>query len=83
MKTGMRFDHVDGEFDTEEDELICVKSWKHQEVELCFKGNMHVPFARILLYGSGLFKDSSALFEDAAKLGDEICRRFNEAKDKK
>lgn len=69
---------VSGEFDTEKNELICVGVRKYGEVELCLKGGMHIPIAKIKLYRSNLAVDADETFEDAYELGKEIARRFNE-----
>lgn len=83
MKIKHKFDFVDGNFDTEKRELICVGSRKYGEVSLCFKSNMHIEFSRIKLYSRNLAIDADATFEDAYALGQEIARRWNECKDKK
>jgi hypothetical protein len=71
---------VEGAFETETGKLICVPSRKYATVELCFiTDNMHVGFAAIKLYDSGLLVDAQATFEDASKLGEEICKRWNSA----
>jgi len=73
-----RFEHVNGPFDMETGKLVCVPSSKYNDVNLCFRANMHIPFARILLYSSELWVDAKAVFEDASRLGDEIVKRWNE-----
>ena len=83
MEIKNKFEFVEGNFDTEKGELICVGSQKYGEVSLCFKSNMHIDFARIKLYSSRLATDADATFDDAYALGKEIARRWNECKDKK
>ncbi len=81
IKTKIRF--VEGDFDTKNGELVCVKSNKYSSVELCFKtDSLHVPFAKIKLHSRDTAVDADAVFEDAGKLGDEIVRRWNESKTK-
>jgi hypothetical protein len=82
MEIGHRFTHVEGNFETKTGELICVSSKKYEEVRLCFKENMNISFARIKLYSSDLHRDEQVVFEDAVKLGEEICRRWNECETK-
>lgn len=76
MKIRQLFEFVDGDFDTDKDHLICVADKKYLEVNLCFKSNMHIPFAEIRLYTDDW--DAEEVFEDAKKLGDEICKRWNQ-----
>lgn len=76
MKIRQLFDFVEGEFDTENDKIICVADKKHLDVQLCFKSNMHIPFAEIRLFTDD--RNAEEVFEDAKQLGDEICKRWNE-----
>lgn len=77
MKISQRFDGVTGDIDTETQEVVCVQSYKHKSVELAFKGNFNVPFAKIKLFSSDRYVDAEATFEGAGKLGEEIARRWN------
>ncbi len=83
MEIKTKIEFVKGSFDTIKGELVCVQNKKYGDVELCFKSNMLIPFAKIELYSSNLAKDADATFEDAVKLGDEIVRRWNECENKK
>lgn len=80
-----RFEFVDGSFDTENIEMVCVVNRKYGLVELCVreKQSMNVPIAKIKLYSRPLAIDADAVFEDASNLGKEIARRWNECIDKK
>lgn len=75
MKINHKFKFVKGDFDMDKGEIECVSNSKYNLVELCFKGNMFIPFAEIVLYTRDYH--ASEVFEDAEKLGDEICRRWN------
>ena len=77
MEINHRIQFVEGAFDTDKQELICVGSQKYGEVKLCFRANMHVPFAKIKLYTRDLAVEADAVFDDAYKLGNEIARRWN------
>ena len=81
IKTKLKF--VEGDFDTEDGELVCVQSSKYSEVKLCFRANMNITFATIQLQSTDLLIDAQEVFEDACKLGDEIVRRWNESPTKK
>lgn len=82
MLINQKFDFVEGAFDTETGELICVEKSKYAEVTLCFKENMHIPFARIKLHSRDTFGEAKATMADAYKLGEEICKRWNAFKKK-
>jgi len=73
---------VQGSFDTDNCEMVCVARHKYASVELAIKSDtcFAVPFAEIKLYDSELWKDAKVTFEDAKKLGDEIARRWNAAR---
>lgn len=71
------FKFVDGPFDTDTGELACVGNSKYGRVDLCFKADMYVPFAKIKLHSRDLAVDADAVFDDAVALGNEICRRWN------
>lgn len=76
----MKINHklnVEGAFDTKGGQLICTTSDIYAETYLCFRANMHVPFAKIKLYSKDLFIDAKAVNEDAYRLGDEISKRWN------
>ena len=78
MRIATRIEFVEGEFDTEIGKMICVGTRKYREVSLCFRtDNMHVPFARIKLHSKDLAVDADAVFDDAIRLGKEICARWN------
>lgn len=81
MKINHRIEFVDGSFETTTGELVCVKSQKNTSVRLCFKDNMNVPFAAIKLYSRDRYVDAKATFEDAARLGDEMAKRWNAVKE--
>lgn len=83
MDINQKFEYVDGSFDTIQGELVCVKHEKYGSVQLCFKENMYLPFATIKLHSKDLFVDAMEVIDDAYKLGNEICRRWNECNDKK
>jgi len=83
MEINQNFDFVDGAFDTVDGELICVIKDKYNSVELCFKENMNIPFASIRLYSKETYQESKKVLDDAYNLGEEICRRWNECKDKR
>lgn len=73
---------VSGTFDMDKHQITCVVKKRHGTVNLCFNcenSSMLIPFARIKLYDSNLAIDADVVFEDAAKLGNEIARRWNEA----
>lgn len=76
MEINHKFEFVDGAFDTEKGELICIQKWKYNEVKLCFKAGMNIPFATIKLH-------SRDAFGDAVKMGEEIVNRWNDAKQPK
>lgn len=86
MKITPIFRFVEGSFDTETNKMVCVASDHRGTVDLCFKEEgsyWNIPFATIELYDSELYKDFKSTFEDAKKLGEEICRRWNECGNKK
>lgn len=79
-----KFEYVEGNFDTENSEMVCVSKWKYKTVELCIKaGGWNIPMAEIKLYDSDRFVDADKTFEDAKVFGEEIARRWNEFNDKK
>ena len=78
-----KMDFVDGSFNTEDTEMVCVSKWKYRTVELCIKaGSWNIPMAEIKLYDSDLFKDADITFDDAKKFGEEIARRWNKCNNK-
>lgn len=77
MEIDHKFDFVEGTFDTETGELICVRIDKYCEVKLCFKSNMHIPFAKIKLHSRDTYGDAKSVIDDAYNLGNEICKRWN------
>lgn len=77
MKIKQNFDIVTGTFDTDTDEIICIKDEKYCEVTLCFKSNLYIPFAKIKLYSGDTYSKAKLVIDDAANLGQEICKRWN------
>lgn len=77
MKIKQKFEFVEGDFDTEKGELICVRNDKYCEVKLCFKEKMFIPFATIKLHSKDLYIDAKEVLDDAYNLGMEICKRWN------
>ena len=81
MKITPKIQFVSGNFDTKDVKLVLVPSDKHGEISLCVKEQgcgWNIPIGEIKLYSSELYRDFKETFEDACKLGEEICRRFNE-----
>lgn len=81
-----KFDCVDGNFNTQKVEMICVPHDKHGRVDLCIKEpgeHWNFPIAKIQLHSKDLYVDFKATFEDAVKLGEEIARRWNESQEKR
>lgn len=81
-----KFKFVEGSFNTKTNKMLVIASDNHGTVELCFKEEdcgWNIPFAKIKLFDSGLYKDFKATMEDAQKLGEEIARRWNECADKR
>jgi len=77
MEIKQKFQFVDGSFDTEHGELICVRKNKYCLVELCFKEHMYIPFAKIKLHSKDTYADAKEVMDDAYNLGQEICKRWN------
>ena len=78
MNIEMDIDWVDGAFDTDTGKLKCVQSAKHAQVDLCFDtGGIFIGFAKIVLH-KDRWVSAEKVFPDAVKLGEEICRRWNE-----
>lgn len=85
MEITPKMDFVEGSFNTENCEMVCVPRYKYASVELGIRadnGTTIVPVAEIKLYGSELYVDAMATFEDAKKFGEEIVRRWNECGNK-
>ena len=78
MEITPKITHVEGNFDTKTGELVCVPSLKNGSVLLCMKSNFNVPIAEIKIYDTERYVDFVSTFDDASKLGEEICRRFNQ-----
>lgn len=80
-----KFELVEGSFDTLTNKMLVIVSDNHGTVELCFKEEgcgWNIPFAKIELYDSNKYIDFKATLPDAEKLGEEICRRWNECQNK-
>ena len=78
MEITPNFKFVEGSFETKTNKMLCIASDNHGTVELCFKEEgcgWNIPFAKIELFDSGLYKDFKATMNDAKALGDEIARR--------
>lgn len=82
MLINHKIDFVEGAFNTDSDELVCVKSWKYCEVLICVKGSMNVPIAKIKLHSNDRYVDAQSVFQDACNLGDEIVKRWNSYEEK-
>lgn len=78
MEITPKIKHVEGSFDTKTGELVCVPSKKNGTVQLCLKSDFNLPIAEIRIYDSERYVDFVETFDDASKLGKEICRRFNQ-----
>ena len=78
MKIKQKFKFVEGDFDTDNGKLVCVRQYKYAQVTLCFKENMYIPFAKIKLHSNDLHIDAKEVIDDAHNLGIEICRRWND-----
>ena len=78
MDINHRIEFVDGAFDTINGKLVCVKSPKYGQVHLCFKEQMNIAFAKIVLHSNNRAVDADAVIDDAYNLGCEITRRWNE-----
>lgn len=71
------FDFVDGSFETDTGQLVCVSSKKNASVDLCFRESMNITFATIRLH-NGTWDSACKVFDDAVTLGKEICKRWND-----
>lgn len=78
MEINHRFDAVDGSFNTDSSQLVCVPMPKYAEVLLCFAEGMNIPFAKIQLHSRDRYVDAKAVLSDATALGNEIAHRWNE-----
>ena len=86
MEITPKFEYIDGSFNTEEVELVCVPSDHRGHVSLCIKepnSSWNIPIGEILLYDSDRYVDFKATLKDATNLGKEIARRWNECSNKK
>lgn len=81
MEITPQFPGVTGFIDTDTVKLICVGNRKYSCVDLCFKENMNIPFAKIQLNSNNLAMDADKVFDDAVLLGNEIARRWNSNND--
>ncbi|MBR1818705.1 MAG: hypothetical protein IJ780_01045, partial [Neisseriaceae bacterium] len=80
MKITPKFVFVEGSFDTQKVKMVCTVSDKYGEVSLSIQEQgcgFSLGFAQIKLYSGNARKDFDATVEDARKLGEEICRRWN------
>ena len=57
MKIKQKFKFVEGEFDTDTMQMVCVQSKKDADVHLCFKDGMNYPIAEIKLFSRDSWKD--------------------------
>ena len=78
MEIKHKFNHVQGNFETETGKIVCVPKHKYSDVSLCFKANMNIAFANIVLHSNDLAIEAQEVFEDATNLGNEIEKRWNE-----
>ena len=88
MKIEQDWDFVEGSFDTETTDMVCVSKHKYNDVILCVRtpGSSQgalLPIARIKLHSQDTNASAAKVFEDAEKLGYEIARRWNNCGDKK
>jgi len=77
MLINHKIEFVEGAFDTQVDELVCVKSQSRCQVLICVKANMNVPIAEIKLHSRDSYLDAHATLKDAFNLGEEIVKRWN------
>ena len=80
MKITPKFECIDGSFNTETNKMICLVNKKYGEVSLAFKEQgceFNITFASIKLHDTNFRSDFEKTVDDAKKLGDEICRRWN------
>ncbi len=81
MKITPKIRFVSGDFDTKEVSLVLIPSDNHGVIELAVKEpgcGWNIPIGEIRIYSSERYVDFKATYEDACKLGEEICRRYNE-----
>ena len=57
--------------------MICIPSNKYKEVQICLKDGWSYPIATIKLSNINRLIDAEKTYEDTAKLGYEITRRWN------
>lgn len=79
MNIEHKFRDVDGVFNTDTCEMVCVPHWKYREVELCIKtdNGWNVPVAQIKLYDTDKWVDAEDTYDNARNLGEEIAKRWN------
>ena len=79
----LRMDNVTGEFSLETGRMVCVAKQKYASVDLCLRTDdgWNLSVASVRLHGSDRLVDAQAVFADAHRLGEEICRRWNAAAD--
>lgn len=85
MEITPKFEYVEGSFDTKTNKMVCIASDHKGKIELAFKeegSSWNIPFGEIVIYDSERYVDFKETFEDAKKLGEEICRRWNECQNK-
>ena len=57
--------------------MNCIPSNKYKEVQICLKDGWSYPIATIKLSNTNRLIDAEKTYEDTAKLGYEITRRWN------
>lgn len=57
--------------------MVCIPSNKYKEVQICLKDGWNYPIATVKLYNTNRLIDAEKTYEDTAKLGYEITRRWN------
>jgi len=81
MRIKQKFDFVEGEFETDTVEMICMPDKRYGLVELALKAGMNYPVARIRLHSKDRLVHALEVFDSAKALGDEICKRWNAARE--
>ncbi len=73
----VKMEFVSGAFNMKTGRLVCVQSRKYTSVDLCFKESLNIPFASIRLHDKDRYLDAKEVYDDAVRLAEEICRRWN------